>query len=466
MKTSFYFFLFIGLLMFACKPQKTDKNEQIPLEKADSLLQASSLYEMEYEQFVSILDSVKQLIDKDEPEVAVKYYFKNKHYAYNLNHSLANFDTCITMYADYEKVTEDIDLASDSLLQNEYYKKFLLSYLDLKAKYKIAEGKSNYQDNIFIHTQFDIIKEELKGSIREFAAYKVLELQITTFGHEYTREMRNYFNKVCNNAEYKYQIDSLYAVHMEKLSMFEEHIYKIAGKDTLSAYVSQPENQTQPNPCIVIVHGGGWYQGHPMQRLQLPQAFNQFGVAAVCIEYRIKGRQNATPVDGLMDTKAALRWVRQEADRLGIDTSKVIVSGLSAGGHLAAATALISGYEYEDENKQISSVPDATILWSACIDPTLDSWFYYCLQGEVNPEDLSPTHHVQPTNIPFMLFQGTDDEFLDHQTHIDFCEKMNNAGNVCELNIFENLSHTQVYEQNMTTEFTEFLDKYIRNSKK
>jgi len=353
------------------------------------------------------------------------------------------------------------DFEDGNLVGNSHFREFLKSYLDLKAKYKIASGKSSYTDNMFINEQWDIARKEFSGEIKDLALFYVMEHQITIMGHEFDTEMMDYFIKNCHNEPYKQKIDSLYAHLLQLKSETEERIYKISGSDTLSAHIYFPEHKQKNRPCILILHGGGWYIGHPLTRTHIPKHFNELGFVAIAVEHRIKGRQDATPLDGLEDAKAAVSWVRGHAEDLGIDPEKVIASGLSSGGTLAALTAVTS--DLEIESTEINSKPNAVIIWSGCVDVTTQGWFQYCLNDQVDNKELSPTHLIDTGIVPFLLFQGDLDKSNHYSTHVDFMKKMNAADNYCELILFENTRHVEVYNKEMTNYYKDFISLAFDN---
>ncbi|MEO1994912.1 MAG: alpha/beta hydrolase [Planctomycetaceae bacterium] len=91
-------------------------------------------------------------------------------------------------------------------------------------------------------------------------------------------------------------------------------------------------------------------------------------------DYRVIRKHKTTPFECVKDGKSAVRWIRQHAAELGVDPDRIVAAGGSAGGHVAAYTGVIQGHEEEGEDANISSLPDAMILYNPVIDTTEEGY--------------------------------------------------------------------------------------------
>ncbi len=118
----------------------------------------------------------------------------------------------------------------------------------------------------------------------------------------------------------------------------------------LQLEVFRPSRKTQCNGIgLMIVHGGGWRSGHPLQHAPLAQRLAALGYTCFLPEYRLSAE--APFPAAVHDLKAALRWIRKHAARYALDTARLAVAGFSAGGELAAflgATRYLPEWEGPD----------------------------------------------------------------------------------------------------------------------
>ncbi len=115
--------------------------------------------------------------------------------------------------------------------------------------------------------------------------------------------------------------------------------YDVDPLQTLDLYLPAGR-PAHPRPVIVYVHGGGWRKGDKADGRRLAFHFVVQGYAVACIDYRLSSA--AEHPAQLEDCKSAVRWLRANADRYGLDPFHFGAIGVSAGGHLAALMGVLN----------------------------------------------------------------------------------------------------------------------------
>lgn len=229
-------------------------------------------------------------------------------------------------------------------------------------------------------------------------------------------------------------------------------VYRTIGDVKLNAYIFEPKDhaKTDRRPAAVFFFGGGWKGGTPGQFLPQCLHLAERGMVAISVDYRVSSRHKVFPQDCVRDAKAAIRWVRANAERLGVDPDRIVAGGGSAGGHLAAATALLPGFEDED-NKGVSSTPNAMLLFNPAVvlapvegHPDLlpaEKFADIAERCDGRPQEVSPYHFVRAGLPPSIIFHGTNDEAVAFPTVQLFQKAMSAASNRCELKAYEGQPH-------------------------
>jgi len=226
--------------------------------------------------------------------------------------------------------------------------------------------------------------------------------------------------------------------------------YRKVGDTELKVWIFEPaQKSAKPLPAIVFFFGGGWSGGSPTQFEPQSRHLAARGMIAIVADYRVKTRQDAKPADCVSDAKACVRWVRANAARLGINPERIAVGGGSAGGHLAAAVATLPGLDTAKDDKSVSCLPNALVLFNPATVlapfPGLDlKGFGVGLSKErfgCEPEEISPLHHVKKGTPPTIIFHGKSDTTVPYSTVEKFAEVMKAAGNRCELVGYEGQPH-------------------------
>ena len=207
-------------------------------------------------------------------------------------------------------------------------------------------------------------------------------------------------------------------------------------------------------PAIVTIHGGGYVIGsYDMDSPLFDRWCPTLGVVGVSVEYRLAPE---TPYPGpLDDCYAALRWTHDNASDLGIDKDRIGIYGLSAGGGLAAALALLARDRGEvpvafalldcpmlDDRQQTPSIEaDGLYVWTAGSNEF--GWRSY-LGALYGSDDVPPYAAAARAGDlaglpPTCVVVGSIDGFRDED--IDYAQRLNQAGVPCELHVIAGLPH-------------------------
>ncbi|MDX2432289.1 MAG: alpha/beta hydrolase [Bacteroides sp.] len=218
-------------------------------------------------------------------------------------------------------------------------------------------------------------------------------------------------------------------------------LYKQVDSTSLYLVVDYPSDfdASKTYPAIVFFFGGGWNGGNTSHFEQQARYFAERGMICFRADYRVKSRQGTTPFESLKDAKSAMRYVREHAEELHVDPEKIVASGGSAGGHLAAATALITGYNEGSDLLYYSSVPNALILFNPVMDNGPGGYGYERV-GEAYPS-FSPLHNIRAGAPPTILFLGTKDKLIPVETAEYYKVVMDKVGSRCEVLLYEGQGH-------------------------
>ena len=204
-------------------------------------------------------------------------------------------------------------------------------------------------------------------------------------------------------------------------------VYKSVDGVELSIFRYEPPNHKASDrvPAIVFFFGGGWSGGTPQQFEHQCRYLASRGLVTMTADYRVSSRHQTKALQCVLDAKSAIRWVRKHATRLGVDPNRIIASGGSAGGHIAACTGLIEGIEELTEDLTVSSKPNAMILFNPVLAldsvpgrPPLDPDKLARRAGRLGiaPRNLSPLHHIKPSTPPTLILHGLADRTVPYWT--------------------------------------------------
>jgi acetyl esterase/lipase len=224
----------------------------------------------------------------------------------------------------------------------------------------------------------------------------------------------------------------------------------------------------QQFPVMVYFHGGSWSEGKPDWVFPSCNDLAKDGWVAVSVEYRLAYRHGTLPFESVMDAKSAIRWLRMHAGEYNIDTNRIVVSGNSAGGHLALCTALVRNWNDPLDDLSISAEPNLILVNSGVYDLTDEnSWIRQGLResgrDEGLVEEISPVYLVREGLPPVLIIHGTSDRNVAFSTAEVFVNRMKDAGNTVEFKVLEGANHYiwfGEYAQLVSEKRKDFLGKH------
>jgi acetyl esterase/lipase len=267
-------------------------------------------------------------------------------------------------------------------------------------------------------------------------------------------------------------------VYPDRVSQFPGGVTSLAdvtystlpGFRPLAIDIYMPKKGGAPKPLVLYIHGGGWMGGHTRQSA----AFSNFpavlaklaseGFVVASLEYRLSG-EAPFPAQ-LQDARAAIRFLKTNATKYGIDASRVGVWGGSAGGHLAALIALSCGVASLDPAPAPagSECVQAAVTWYGVFDfapmlarqagtpgnPTLnpaENALLRCTPATCTPEAVravSPANYIDAKDPPFLLIHGEKDAVVPVAQSRDAEAAMKAAGMAVEAIYIAGADHSWI----------------------
>jgi acetyl esterase/lipase len=228
----------------------------------------------------------------------------------------------------------------------------------------------------------------------------------------------------------------------EKVTLFTGFVYCKGGTTELKLDLAMPKEGEGPFPAIICLHGGGWVGGERQQMKGTIEAMAVRGYVAISPDYRL-APQDRFPAQ-IEDCKAAVRWVRANAEKYHINPQKVGVFGFSAGAHLACLLGVTNkddGLEGKGGNPEQSSAVQAVVSFFGPTDFTQPVWSDKVLQRHLKPflggaaeekadvyRRASPLAYAGKNAPPFLFVHGTADDIVPIQQSEAMVKKLRQAG--------------------------------------
>tara|TARA_B100000900_G_scaffold404507_1_gene412958 strand:+ start:46 stop:840 length:795 start_codon:yes stop_codon:yes gene_type:complete len=222
-----------------------------------------------------------------------------------------------------------------------------------------------------------------------------------------------------------------------------------AGNRDLLADLFLPPSEDQKKPAIVVIHGGGWMEGDKTQLRGYGILLSQLGFVCLCASYRLS--QEAKWPSHIHDVKCAIRYLKANAEKLGLDPNRIGVTGNSAGGHLALMCASdekeLEGdggnQELDSKVKAICAMYPPTLVREEVPEGKFNA-FAFMMGDDASSEDYmkaSPIKQDLTEFPPCLLIHGSTDKVVPISETTDFQKELEKNKRTVEVHIYADEDH-------------------------
>lgn len=218
--------------------------------------------------------------------------------------------------------------------------------------------------------------------------------------------------------------DSLLRI-ADRYWMQPDIVYGSANNTPLKLDIWYPRDNPNPAPTLVFIHGGGWVFGSKEGSVYQFTPFLEKGWRVVNVEYRMAG--NSLAPGAVEDTRCALRWIFRNAKQWNFDTSKIVLTGQSAGGHLALIAGMLPDKTpldnrcYGDEKINVAAI----INWYGITDvndliqgANLKNYAVMWMGSQPNAAEIaknvSPLTYIRAGLPPILTIHGDKDDVVPY----------------------------------------------------
>jgi acetyl esterase/lipase len=215
--------------------------------------------------------------------------------------------------------------------------------------------------------------------------------------------------------------------------------YHTASNFEAKLDVYTPRQASGPVPTVIYIHGGWWISGSKEGSMLNILPYLERGFAAVNVEYRL--RRVALAPAAVEDCLCALRWVIRNAKEYNFDVNRIVVSGGSAGGHLALTTGMVpasAGLDRECPGQEILRVA-AIVNWYGVSDvndviegpnmhPNAVSWLGSQPDRDAIAKRVSPLTYVRAGQPPVLTVHGDKDAVVPYSHAVRLHEALARTG--------------------------------------
>ena len=202
----------------------------------------------------------------------------------------------------------------------------------------------------------------------------------------------------------------------------------------------------EKRPGVIVIHGGGWVNGNKESQLPLCGRYAAQGFVCANVGYRLAAA--ATAPAAVEDVLAATRWFFDNAGRYRVDKKRIVVTGSSAGGHLALMTAMVDKKAKLGPRSKVRAVVNffgITDVGDQVDGPNVRQYAATWLPEQDGRYQLarrvSPMTYVRKNLPPILTIHGDADQTVPYEQGVRLTRAVRDAGGRAELIVIPNAGH-------------------------
>ncbi|MFD2257929.1 alpha/beta hydrolase [Luteolibacter algae] len=225
----------------------------------------------------------------------------------------------------------------------------------------------------------------------------------------------------------------------ELLKSASSYVYKSQDGIDLLAHVFFPANSGETNrPAVVFFHGGFWDAAMVTQFVPHCHHFASRGAVSITFEYRVGSKHKTGPLEAIEDSQAAIAWISENAQTLGIDIENVVFSGAAGGAYLA----LLLVMRKEKDSAAVPFRPKALVLFSALVNTTVKGQLSERFPDKKSAKQHSPNCLLRSKLPPMLFIHGKSDRVTPFDEIASFSRRMRWRRNSCKIADFIGAEHS------------------------
>jgi acetyl esterase/lipase len=353
------------------------------------------------------------------------------------------------------------------LLSNPQFVKYVRTYFETAVSNEFKRKSYSKVDNRKLLATHKLINSLFPDpKCKEYWKYTFLREHIENFG---IKNIETLYKDYVTSSVDTSHVNQIVKMYQDAETARKDHliaVFKKVNGVNLDMHLFLPDSSyVGKRPVIIFFHGGSWTEGKPDWAFGACKEYAAKGWVACAAEYRIQARHGALPFASVMDAKSAIRWLRKNSSTYNIDTSKIVATGNSSGGHLVLTAALSKSVNEQTDDLHLNASPNY-VLVNAGVYDLMDentAWIRKSVKGMEQVKAISPLHSIQKGFPKALLIHGTEDRNCPYDSVKEFTAKMKAAGNNdIELVSLEGASHFIWFHPKYSKEVAKYTQEFLK----